>query len=425
MSKKNAFRSISRRAFVMGSASAGAMAAYAGGAAAQTVLQNILSAPRRGNWDDQFDAQGTRAVDQVRSRVPTLSGPTLQSTQFALVDYQNIVSNGGWPFVQPTDQLKLGAQSPLVTTLRRRLMVSGDLSLDAGMSTAYDTYVDGAVKRFQARHGLPPDGVMGQLTFEALNVPADIRLGQLETNVVRLQSMAGDLGQRHVVVNIPAAGIEAVENGQVVSRHNAVVGKIDRQTPILSSQVHEIILNPTWTAPRSIVEKDIMPLMRENPNYLTENNIRLFDGNGNEVPPTSVDWSAAEAPDLMFRQDPGKINAMASTKINFHNPHAVYLHDTPQKNLFFEEVRFESSGCVRVQNVHELSLWILKNNPEWDRRRMEEVINTREMTPIAVNGPVPIYMNYITAWATSDRVVQFRDDIYQRDGAPELAMQKG
>ena len=168
-----------------------------------------------------------------------------------------------------------------------------------------------------------------------------------------------------------------------------------------------------------------MPLMRENPNYLTENNIRLFDGNGNEVPPTSVDWSAAEAPDLMFRQDPGKINAMASTKINFHNPHAVYLHDTPQKNLFFEEVRFESSGCVRVQNVHELSLWILKNNPEWDRRRMEEVINTREMTPIAVNGPVPIYMNYITAWATSDRVVQFRDDIYQRDGAPELAMQKG
>ncbi|WP_404862203.1 murein L,D-transpeptidase [Georhizobium sp. MAB10] len=423
MAMKNGSERLSRRAFLSSAAMVGATA-FAGAASAQTVLDNILNAPRRGNWDDQFDARGTRSVEQVSSNVPVLSPETVNNTNFALIDYQNIVRNGGWPYV-PETRLQLGATDPAVQALRQRLMVSGDLPMDAGMSLAFDSYVDGAVKRFQARHGLPPDGVMGELTFKALNVPADIRLGQLETNVVRLQTMAGDLGPRHVAVNIPAAAIEAVEGNQVASRHTAVVGKIDRQTPILTSQIHEVILNPTWTAPRSIIEKDIMPLMRQNPNYLTENSIRLFDGQGNEVPPSSVDWNAAQAPNLMFRQDPGAINAMASTKINFHNEHAVYMHDTPQQNLFFNEVRFDSSGCVRVQNVRDLSLWILRDTPGWNRQRMEQVIATRQVNPIAVNNPVPVYFTYITAWATSDRVVQFRDDIYKRDGAPELAMQEG
>lgn len=424
MSDRAGLKRLSRRAFVSGAGLLGA-SALVGVANAQTVLDNIISAPRRGNWDDQFDASGTRAVRQVNSRTPLLSPQTVQFTQQALADYSTIVQNGGWGFVPATKRLELGVTDPDVMALRRRLMVSGDLPLDAGMSASFDSYVDGAVKRFQARHGLPPDGVMGELSYAALNVPAEVRLGQLETNLVRLQSMAGDLGQRHVVVNIPAAAIEAVENGQVVSRHTAVVGKIDRQTPILNSEIHEIILNPTWTAPRSIIEKDIMPLMRKNPNYLTENNIRLFDAQGNEVSPTTVDWNAAEAPDLMFRQDPGKINAMASTKINFHNPHAVYMHDTPQQNLFFEEVRFDSSGCVRVQNVRDLSLWLLKNQPEWTRQRMEQVVASREITPIAVQNPVPVYFTYVTGWSTEIGVVQFRDDIYNRDGAPELAMQEG
>jgi murein L,D-transpeptidase YcbB/YkuD len=417
-------KTVSRRAFMGGAATVGAVA-FAGAASAQTVIDSIINAPRRGYWDDQFDARGTAAVRQVNSNVPTLSAETMAYSQSALADYQTIVANGGWAPVPATKKLQLGVDDPDVMPLRRRLMVSGDLPLDAGMSTAFDTYVDGAVKRFQARHGLPADGVLGTYTYAAMNVPADLRLRQLETNLVRLQSMSGDLGQRHVVVNIPAAAIEAVEGGRVASRHTAVVGKIDRQTPILNSEIHEVILNPTWTAPRSIIEKDIMPLMRENPNYLTENSIRLFDGQGNEVPPTSVDWNAPEAPDLMFRQDPGKINAMASTKINFHNEHAVYMHDTPQQNLFFNEVRFDSSGCVRVQNVRDLTVWLLRDTPGWDRQRQEQVVAARELTPIPVTNPVPVYFTYVTAWATADRVVQFRDDIYQRDGAPELAMQEG
>jgi L,D-transpeptidase YcbB len=302
-------------------------------------------------------------------------------------------------------------------------MVVGDLPQSAGMSTSFDSYVDSAVKRFQARHGLPTDGVLGEYTLKALNIPAETRLGQLQTNLVRLQSMSGDLGLRHVMVNIPAASIEAVENERVVLRNTAVVGRIDRPTHIINSKIYEVILNPYWTAPRSIIEKDIVPLMRKDPTYLTRNNIRLFDGKGTEVPPEAVDWNAPKAPNLMFRQDPGKNNAMASTKINFHNPNNEYMHDTPQQGLFNKLMRFESSGCVRVQNVRDLITWLLRDTAPWTRQEIERVIALRQNNPIKLAQEVPVYFVYITAWSAKDGVVQFRDDIYQRDGATELALQ--
>jgi murein L,D-transpeptidase YcbB/YkuD len=304
--------------------------------------------------------------------------------------------------------------------LRRRLVISGDLPRNSGDSDVFDTFLDAAVKRFQLRHGMPADGVIGNVTLAALNVPADIRLGQLETNLVRLRSMSGFLGDRYVMVNIPAAEIEAVENGRVAQNHKAIVGRIDRQTPILNSKIDEVILNPYWNAPTSIIEKDIIPLMREDPTYLTRNSIRLFDQQGNEVPPELVDWSTNEAVNLRFRQDPGKINAMSSTKINFANPHAVYMHDTPQQSLFGQLLRFESSGCVRVHNVRELTTWLLRDTPGWSRNQIEAVIATGENTEVELAEPVPVYFVYVSAWSTGDGVVHFRDDIYGRDGVDAL-----
>jgi L,D-transpeptidase YcbB len=164
-------------------------------------------------------------------------------------------------------------------------------------------------------------------------------------------------------------------------------------------------------------------LMRKDPTYLTRNNIRLFDGKGTEVPPEAVDWNAPKAPNLMFRQDPGKNNAMASTKINFHNPNNEYMHDTPQQGLFNKLMRFESSGCVRVQNVRDLITWLLRDTAPWTRQEIERVIALRQNNPIKLAQEVPVYFVYITAWSAKDGVVQFRDDIYQRDGATELALQ--
>jgi len=424
MSRKPGFDVFSRRAFLRSAATFGAAAAV-GPAAAQTAIDEILNAPRRGNWDDQFDAKASRTATAVVSNNPIFGSGSTGYLQQAIYDYQNIVSSGGWPTVNIQQKLKIGMTDPAVQQLRQRLVISGDLPRSAGLSSAYDSYVDGAVKRFQARHGLPADGAIGEYTLKALNVPADVRLGQLQTNLVRLQAMSGDLGRRYVVVNIPAAYIEAVENGRVALRHTAIVGKIDRQSPVLNSKIYEVILNPYWTAPRSIIQKDIMPLMRKDPTYLERNAIRLIDGQGNEVSPETIDWHAEKAPNLMFRQDPGKINAMSSTKINFHNEHQVYMHDTPQQGLFNKLMRFESSGCVRVQNVRDLSVWLLKETPGWSRQQMEATIKGGVNTPIKLAEEVPVYFTYITAWSAKDRVVQFRDDIYLKDGATELALQTG
>ncbi|MDN2564959.1 L,D-transpeptidase family protein [Aquibium sp. A9E412] len=407
-----------RRLFLRGSAAMAATAAAAP-ALAQSVIDEIINSPRRGAWNDQFDA-GAGRTSQVLSTMPTLSAATASHVERSIMQYADIVARGGWPVVPARKRLELGVIDPDVEVLRRRLMISGDLSQRAGMSPAFDTYVDSALKRFQVRHGLPADGVSGAHTFAALNVSAPIRLGQLETNLVRLRSMSGFLGDRYVMVNIPAAQIEAVENGRVALRHTAIVGKVDRQTPILNSKINEVIINPYWNAPQSIVRKDIIPLMRENPDYLRDNNIRILAPNGDEIDPMTIDWSTDEAANLRFRQDPGKINAMASVKINFPNPHAVYMHDTPQQSLFRDQARFHSSGCVRVQNVRDLVTWLLRDTEGWDRQRFERTIQTEEDISVPLGNPVPVYFTYISAWSNEDGVVHFRDDIYGRDGVDEL-----
>jgi len=423
MSKKIGSELVSRRTLLRSALSAGA-AAIAAPVLAQDTMNDLINARGRGTWDDQFDAQVSRTAGGTVSNTPILSPQSVSNIQQAISQYQQIVSSGGWPQVnaQP-GRLRLGVVDPSVQALRQRLMIVGDMPREAGISSSFDSYVDGAVKRFQARHGLPADGVLGEYTIKALNVPADVRLQQLNTNLIRLQTFPGDLGRRHVMVNIPATYIEAVQDGQVVLRHSAIVGRLSRPTHIINSKIYEVILNPYWTAPRSIIQKDIVPLMRKDPTYLARNNIRLLDGKGEEVAPETVDWNAEKAPNLMFRQDPGKNNAMASTKINFHNPNNEYMHDTPEQGLFNKLMRFDSSGCVRVQNVRDLAVWLLGENPDWPRQRIESVIASRVNTPIKLSQEVPVYFSYISAWSAKDGVVQFRDDIYQMDGDQELALQ--
>ncbi|RCW85364.1 L,D-transpeptidase family protein [Phyllobacterium bourgognense] len=421
--KKFGSSALDRRTFLTGVATAGLAAVTTSAFAQQTDIGEILAAPRRGNWDDQFDARSTTRA-KVAGFQPIASPETVSFTESAINTYSQIVANGGWPTVQPTVKLQLGVVDPSVPAMRKRLMISGDLAETAGLSNSFDTYVDAAVKRFQSRHGLPADGVMGQYSIAAMNVSADIRLGQLHTNLERLHKLASeDQGPRYVMVNIPAAQIEAVEAGRVAQRHTAIVGKIDRQTPILDSKIQEVILNPYWTAPKSIIQKDIIPLMRKDPTYLTRNKIRLFnEQTREEIAPETIDWNTDDAMKLMFRQDPGKINAMSSTKINFPNQYAVYMHDTPQQGIFNKLMRFDSSGCVRVQNVRDLNVWLLRDTPGWDRQTMEATIKTGVNTPIAVTNPVPLHFVYVSAWSTGDGVVHLRDDIYEMDGQAALSI---
>ncbi len=272
------------------------------------------------------------------------------------------------------------------------------------------------MRHFQNRHGLTPTGAINRGTLNALNAPIELRIRQLETNLVRLRSYSGNLGPRYVVANIPAALVETVEGGQVATRHAAGVGKIDRQSPILQTRIPEVNFNPTWTVPASIIRKDLIPKMQKEPGYLTENKIRII-GPAGEIPPERVNWFSDEATKYTFRQDPGgEFNSLGFVRINIPSPHGVYMHDTPAKGIFGDDYRFVSSGCIRVQNVRDYITWLLKDTPGWDRTRIDEVLRSGQRINAPLAQPVPVYWVYVTAWATPDGLIQFRDDIYNKDG---------
>ena len=398
---------------------AGALARAARAAEGQTsdqMLDELMRENQENGLGSGFD-NSSRNVRLPKKSLPTLSPSTAETTQTSIAQYETIVAKGGWPDVPPSaDGLRVGAKGPGVPALRRRLSIAGDLELNSGDPQVFDSYVDAAVRRFQVRHGLHSDGVVHEATLHALNVSADRRLAQLRTNAVRLKALTGNLGNRIVVANIPAAQIEAIENGVAVTRHIAVAGKPDRPSPDLRTKITQINFNPFWTVPVSIIRKDLIPKMQAEPDYLTRNHIRIFDPKNNELQPSQIDWYSTEAVNYKFKQDAGDFNSLGSIKINFPSPDGVYMHDTPSKNLFGEDFRFASSGCMRVQNVRELVYWILAESPGWSKTEIDEVIKSGERKDAKVAKPLPLYWVYVTAWATPDGVVQFRDDIYNRDG---------
>ncbi|KQP65942.1 amidase [Methylobacterium sp. Leaf469] len=381
---------------------------------AQSASAREPSGYAQAEWAQDYAAPTTMQVQ--RSSTPILSPQTIAASEQTIERYRDIVNRGGWKPVSGADRLRIGSKGPAVSAVRQRLIISGDLDSASGGSGVYDSYVSAGVKRFQARHGLSQTGAMSMATQQAMNVPADIRLHQLEINVVRLRSYAGNLGNRFVITNIPAALVQTVENGQVVTLHAAGVGKIDRQSPIMNTKATQINFNPFWTVPASIVKKDLIPKMQKDPNYLTDNKIRIFTGE-TEISPASVNWNSDEGTRYRYRQDSGAdFNSMGIVRINIPNPHGVFMHDTNSKGVYGDDFRFISSGCVRVQNVREYITWLLKDTPGWGRDQVEQAIESGKRVDATLSTPVPVYWTYITAWATPDGSVQFRDDIYKRDG---------
>ena len=385
-----------------------------------------MSAPARAGdgfsqaeWAQRYDSDARLTVS--RSTTPLLSPRTLSATEQAIEQYRTIVANGGWNRIPTGVSLKLGSSGPAVAALRKRLIVTGDLDPASSNSGVYDSYVEAGVRRFQARHGLIKSGLVNPTTAEAMNVPADYRLRQLETNIVRLRTFAANLGERFVEANIPAAMVETVENDTVATRHAAGVGKIDRQSPVMQTRALDIDFNPYWTVPASIIRKDLIPKMQADPHYLHDNHIRAFNKENVEVPPETINWHSLEATNYRFREDPSTENSLGVVRININNPYGVYMHDTPAKGVFGDDFRFVSSGCMRLQNVRDYVAWLLKNNPGWDRDHIDQAIASGERLDVKIEPPVNVYWVYITAWGTPEGLVQFREDIYQRDGFSNVA----
>jgi murein L,D-transpeptidase YcbB/YkuD len=396
-------------------------------AGATVALPSVAHAEDESIWDmfarnrvlREVDEGGNTAAAQalIETNEPILSFDTAYNLQLAISQYEPFVAAGGWEEVpQEAYNLNIGKGGRAVVALKRRLISSGDMVLTQNIDDMFDQETDAGVRAFQARHGLIVTGKVDEPTWYALNVPAQARLNQLYLNFQRVQTLAPNLGDRYVVVNIPAALIEAVEGSQVVQRHTAVVGKVDRATPILNSKIFQVKFNPYWTVPRSIIEKDLVRYMGEDSEYLTKFHIRMLDGQGNEVPPNTIDWSSAVEPlRYTFRQDPGGENSMGHCKIDFYNKYDVYMHDTPQKALFGENARFHSSGCMRCEGIDSLASWLLRDNGGWDLPAVQAGFENGLREDIKLNTQVPIHTTYITAWANKQGAVSFRDDVYQFD----------
>jgi len=349
---------------------------------------------------------------------PTLGPETARATLEASKRYADIADAGGWPRVEKA--LRPGSKGKAVLTLRRRLAAEGDLSENEVAGAAWDDRLTNAVKHFQFRLGLPQTGVVSSATLHELNIPATERSRQLASTAKRLARKQFPFGQRYVVVNIPAAVVEAVDDGKVIHRYTAIAGEVDHPSPEIIAKITAININPTWTVPVSIIKNEMEPKIRKDPNYLSRAHIRVLDRQGHEINPRMVDWSKEHSDSYTFRQDRGIEHSLGSLRISMPNKDDVYMHDTPKKRLFARVYRFLSHGCVRVEGVYDLAAWLLEGAPgsptgHWDQAAILQKIAAGEADDVRLPHAVPVIWVYLTGWASADGVVHFRNDIYGMD----------
>ncbi len=377
---------------------------------------SAFSLSKRSKKDQNKATTVTEVVEDVRDSAPMLFPGSDLALMRAIARYEMIVSRGGWPRLDNIRKLVPGAESAAVVRLKQRLAAEGYLAPEQAADPKFDGPTKQAVLRFQRSHGLSPTGRVDKNVAQAMNVAAEQRLATLRANLPRVQEYSRNLGDRYIVVNIPAAQLEAVSGGSVYSRHNVIAGKPERPSPVVATQIADLNFNPYWNAPASIVEKDIVPALLKDPHHLEKMNIRIFDGvGGPEVDPATVDWANTRGDRYHFRQEPGGENAMATVKINFPSPFGVYMHDTPTKKLFTAGDRYFSSGCVRVEEVHTLVDWILRGQDGWDMDRISAVADASERLDVKVSDGPQLRWMYLTAWTTEDGRVHFRPDVYELD----------
>ncbi len=351
--------------------------------------------------------------------VPMLQDQSGAALLAAEERYGGIVAKGGWNKLAKAG-LKKGATGSAVAELNKRLWSEGYLRTEATQgefAEVFTTATQDALQRYQINQGLAASGVLDANTLAALNVPAKVRLQTIRANIPRLQVYEQGLGNRYLVVNVPSQQVEAVNNGRVYSRHNAIVGRPERPTPVVMTSVAEVKFNPYWNAPASIVERDILPKIASGNKWLEDMNMKVFEGvGGPEIDPRDVDWDNAVVDNYHFRQEPGPENAMATAKIEFLSPFGIYLHDTPEKQLFKSGRRFYSSGCVRVEKIAVLIEWLLNGQDGFGSAKISSMAETLERLDVKVNVQPQLRVVYLTAWPVGNTVA-FRNDIYDLDAS--------
>jgi L,D-transpeptidase YcbB len=348
--------------------------------------------------------------------------------------YRRIQTDGGWPQIGKgpglkISVLKLGATGPRVKALHRHLVITGDLQADPQLpADSFGPPLEAALKHFQGRHGLSPDGVVGPRTLEALDIPVEVRMLQLMLNMERWRWYPQDLGDSYLMVNIPAFELHLVQGRTETLAMRVIVGRKKRPTPVLSSRLTYLEVNPYWNVPQKIARKDLLPKIQADPQYLVRQKIQVFDSwqeDARALDPLAIDWSSVSEKHFPYRlrQEPAARNALGRIKFMFPNTQSVYIHDTPGKALFKKASRPFSSGCVRVQDPKSLAVQLLKDQ-HWTRRRLEKYSQTHQNSAIALQAPLPVYLAYFTAWTDAQGQIHFGDDIYNHDRQLLLALLK-
>jgi murein L,D-transpeptidase YcbB/YkuD len=345
----------------------------------------------------------------------------------ALKQYKQLAGQGGWPQVpMVSESLRPGMQDSRVPAIRRRLAVTGEYhpkGKEEGNN--YSGAVVEAVKAFQARHHLEPDGVAGKTTIMAMNISATERIKQIRVNLERTRWVIHDMPSSNLIVDIAGFMLQYYHDNTPIWSSKVMVGKPYHQTPIFRSAITYIVLNPTWTPTPDIVKNETVPSIVKDPEFLAKQRLRVYDSSGSEVDSTTIPWGQYQGRHFPYtlRQDSGRDNALGLIKFLFPNPYHVYLHDTPSKSLFGRSQRAFSHGCIRVQNPLELGRLILAHDsgnattPE----KMDQIIASGKTTTVILKQPLPIYLMYLTA-NVKDGKVLFKPDLYDRDASIVAAL---
>jgi murein L,D-transpeptidase YcbB/YkuD len=344
--------------------------------------------------------------------------PAYTALKRELARYRQIQAAGAWPTIPAGSALREGATDTRVPTLRRRLETTGDVVAREGdTSTRYDSVLAGGLRSFQRRLGLTDDGVLGEGTRTALNVPVEQRIQQIRINLERGRWVLHHIDSTYVVVNIAGYSVTYVRGGRVVWRSRAVVGLPYRRTPIFRDSISYLVFNPTWTVPPGILARDMLPRLKRGGVRALPAGMRVLERSGRAIDASRIDWSRYSASSFPFtlQQGPGPQNALGLVKFMFPNRYLVYLHDTPSRELFDETARAFSSGCIRIERPFELAELLLAD-AGWNSDSIARAVGTGRTRTVQLRRPTPVLLLYWTAWLDDDGRMNFRSDIYGRDG---------
>ncbi|HEV8122988.1 MAG TPA: L,D-transpeptidase family protein [Gemmatimonadales bacterium] len=348
----------------------------------------------------------------------------------ALATYRQLAARGGWAPIPVPARIKLrpGEVNSIIPFIRHRLAESGQLA-DSLSPTPflYDSVLAGAVARFQDLHGLETDSTIGKGTIEAMNIPVDTRIAQIELNMERYRWLPDDLGQRYVLVNIPDYQLHAYDEGREAFTMRVVVGKdFENPTPVFADSMSYIVFRPYWNVPPRIIKEELVPAARKDSSYIGKHEYELLRGN-EVIDPATINWAKVDTAHINFRvrQKPGPANSLGLIKFMFPNQFDVYLHDTPARGLFRRAGRAASHGCIRVERPEQLAQFALARNTDWNLKKIRDALHSEDPPEqVGLRQKVPVYIVYFTSFVR-DGTVRFRTDLYGTDSRAISRLQQG